>query len=114
VDAVIEVDLSGNAASYPQVLRPHGCVVVYGMAQGAPVLPGIWMMYNHIDIRFVFIYGISDEDRRDGIAGLTRMLEQGVLRHTIARHLPLAQASQAHEVVEQGQLMGNVVLDIPA
>ncbi|RYY82923.1 MAG: NADPH:quinone reductase, partial [Comamonadaceae bacterium] len=30
VDCVIEMDLAGNAAQYPRVLRPHGRVVVYG------------------------------------------------------------------------------------
>jgi len=112
VDAVIEMDLAANAALYPQVLRPHGTVAVYGTSGNTPAVPAGWLMFNSIDIRFVFIYELSAADRQACIADITRMLEAGTLRHTVARQLPLAQAAQAHDLVEQGQVMGNVVLDI--
>jgi hypothetical protein len=31
VDALIELDLSANGKDYPNILRPHAIVVVYGM-----------------------------------------------------------------------------------
>jgi len=36
-----------------------------------------------------------------------------VLQHNIAQRLPLAQIAQAHDLVAQGQLAGNLVLAIP-
>jgi NADPH:quinone reductase len=112
VYTVIEMDLSGNAKLYPAVFRQPGHLVVYGMNDPQPVIPGTWLMYNSIGISFVFIYEISEEDRKSGIVELTRMLEAGALQHTVAQHLPLAEAARGHEQVEEGKLLGNLVLDI--
>jgi NADPH:quinone reductase-like Zn-dependent oxidoreductase len=40
------------------------------------------------------------------------MLSQGVLQHCIGAVFPLQDIVQAHETVEAGQTIGNVVLDI--
>jgi NADPH2:quinone reductase len=40
------------------------------------------------------------------------LLKQGRLVHTIARHLPLESIAEAHDIVERGEVIGNVVLDI--
>lgn len=34
------------------------------------------------------------------------------LKHQIAARLPLSKAAEAHRLVESGQVVGNVVLDI--
>lgn len=112
VDAVIEMDLSGNAALYPHILKKRACVVVYGMSKPEPELPGIWLMYNSITLKFIFVYELSGQDRREGIAEISRLMEAGMLRHTVGLRLPLAQAAHAHNVVEKGEVLGNVVLDI--
>jgi hypothetical protein len=41
------------------------------------------------------------------------LLEHGRLIHTVARRLPLEAVAEAYETVENGELMGNVVLEIP-
>jgi NADPH2:quinone reductase len=43
---------------------------------------------------------------------LTSWLESGSLRHNIALRLPLARIAEAHEAVESGHAIGNVVLDV--
>lgn len=112
VDAVIEMDLNNNAKLYPSILGPHATVVVYGMSANEATLPAPWLMQNSITLRLFLIYEISKDDRKTGIAELTRLLEQGRLLHTIARRLPLENIAQAHEIVERGEAIGNVVLDI--
>ena len=112
VDAVIELDLSSNAKLYPSILRPHATVVVYGMAANEATLPSLWLMQNSITLRLFLVYDMSDDDRSAVIDGLTKLLEQGCLQHTIARRLPLEEIAEAHELVERGDLIGNVVLDI--
>jgi NADPH2:quinone reductase len=114
VDAVIELDLSSNARLYPSMLRPHAMVVVYGMAANEATLPSLWLMQNSVTLRLFLIYEISEADRRAGIDELTRLLTEGSLVHSVARRLPLDAIADAHELVERGELIGNVVLDIPS
>jgi len=112
VDAVIELDLTSNAKLYPSILRPHAIVVVYGMAANEATLPSLWLMQNSITLRLFLVYDMSDDDRSAVIGQLAGLLEQGRLQHTIARRLPLEEIAEAHELVERGDLIGNVVLDI--
>ena len=112
VDAVIEMDLTGNAASYPAILRPHGTVVIYGMSAGEATVPSMWLMQNSIILRFFLVYELQEADRAAGLAELTALLEAGKLSHTIAQRLPLAEIAEAHDMVERGDVIGNVVLDI--
>jgi NADPH2:quinone reductase len=112
VDAVIEMDLSRNARYYPAVLRPHATVVIYGMSANETTLPALWLMQNSVTLRLFLIYDISEADRAAGIAELTDLLKQGRLVHTVARRLPLESIAEAHDIVERGDAIGNVVLDI--
>jgi NADPH:quinone reductase len=113
VDALIEMDLSANARLYPAVLRPHATVVVYGTAASETALPGHWMLFNSTTLRFFLVYELADADRAAGIDELTVLLERGRLSHSIARRLPLEAIAEAHELLERGEVMGNVVVDIP-
>ena len=112
VDAVIELDLSRNGKLYPSILRPHASAVVYGMSASEAVLPSLWMMQNSITLRLFLVYDVNDDDRAVGIAELSKWLEAGRLQHTIAQRFPLERIADAHEVVEGGEALGNVVLDI--
>jgi NADPH2:quinone reductase len=112
VDAVIEVDLSRNARFYQAVLRPHATVAIYGMSANEATLPSLWLMQNSATLRFFLVYDISEADRTAGIAELTDLLKQGRLVHTVARRLPLESIAEAHDMVERGDVIGNVVLDI--
>jgi len=113
VDALIEMDLSANAKLYPAVLRPQATVVVYGTSASETALPGHWLMINSITLRFFLVYELSAADRAAGIDELTALLERGRLIHTVARRLPLEATAEAHEIVERGEVMGNVIVDIP-
>ena len=112
VDAVIEMDVNNDAKLYPAILAPHATVAVYGMSASETTLPAAWMMQNSIDVRLFLIYEISDQDRQTGIAELNALLARDKLVHTIGRRLPLSRIVEAHEIVERGEVIGNVVLDI--
>ena len=113
VDALIEMDLPANAAAYPQILKPRSNVIVYGMSKSEATLPSSWLMQNSITIRFFLIYELTQEQREAALGELTGLLSEGTLKHSIALRLPLHDAASAHDRIEQGLVMGNVVLDIP-
>ena len=43
---------------------------------------------------------------------MTDLLKQGRLVHTVVRRLPLESIAEARDIVERGDVIGNVVLDI--
>ncbi|MDB5861282.1 MAG: NADPH:quinone oxidoreductase [Ramlibacter sp.] len=112
VDTVVEVDLAANAGLYPQLLRPHGRVVVYGTSGLQATLPSVGLMQKSVALQFFMIYDISPSDRAACLRELVELLDAGRLRHTIALRLPLDQVVRAHEAVEQGAMLGNVVLQV--
>jgi NADPH2:quinone reductase len=113
VDAVIEMDFTANARLYPACVRAGGTIVVYGMGQMEATLPTFWFMRNRIALNFVYVYEMQAPEREACLRELDTLLRAGALQHTVAVRLPLADIARAHDIVEQGQVIGNVVLDIP-
>jgi len=112
VDALIEVDLSFNARTYPKLLKQHARVVIYGVNAAEVDIPALWLMRNSISLNFFLVYETPLADRLANIAEISGLLERGALIHTIGRRLPLCDIAQAHDLVESGTVMGKVVLDI--
>ena len=109
VDAVIELDLTANAALLPGVLRPRGTLVVYGTGPQVQ-FPGSFCLVNNITVKFLLVYELTPEERARAVADITRMLEGNRLIHNVAATFPLREIVAAHETVEQGKATGNVVM----
>jgi NADPH2:quinone reductase len=112
IDAVLEVDLTNNAMAYPRILRPGARVIVYGTSGLEALLPSVAFMQKSIGLQFFMIYDIPERDRQECLTELRQLLEGNRLRHTIGRVMSLEQTAQAHELLEQGDVIGNVVLTI--
>jgi len=56
---------------------------------------------------------LGDDDRAAAQDTLARLLREQCLTHNIAERLPLSQIATAHEFVESGRVVGNVILSIP-
>lgn len=113
VDRVVEVDIAANAALDAQVLRTGGQCVVYGSGKGEFALPFFPLIVKNLDLHFFIVYNLAPADRERATRTLTQWLQAGRLRHRIAARLPLARAAEAHQLVESGQVVGNVVLQLP-
>jgi len=112
VDSVLEVDLSGNAKTYPAILRPHATVVVYGMNANETTFASLWLMQNSISLRLFLVYDVTPTERAADIAALLERLQDARTIHTIARELPLERIAEAHDLVESRSALGNVILTI--
>jgi NADPH2:quinone reductase len=110
-DAVIELDLTANAAMLPTVLRPRGTLVVYGTGPQVQ-FPGSFCLANNITVKFLLVYELTDEERSRAITDITRMLEANSLQHNVAETYPLADIVKAHQAVESGKVAGNVVMQV--
>ena len=111
VDRIIEVDIAANCALDLQVLRQGGDIVVYGSGSGEFKLPFFPLIVQHVRLRFFIVYELEAAARAQAQAHLDAWLRRGALAHNVARRVPLADIVQAHELVESGQAMGNVVVD---
>jgi NADPH2:quinone reductase len=110
VDAVVEMDLTANAKLYPGWLHARSEVVVYGTGSAEGQIPAQFLLVNAIAIRFIFVYELNAAERVAAVSTINRMLENKTLINNVALTMPLADIVAAHEAVEQGKAMGNVVV----
>lgn len=105
------------------LLRRGGRIVSYGEPEGLGVLfriLGILLRVNLLlgDKKF-HLYGTSSYflfDRRPYIedwAALCRLLEEGKIKPVISGVFPLRDAIKAHQLLENGSVIGNLVLAAP-
>jgi NADPH:quinone reductase len=112
VDAVVEMDLAANAKHYPGWLRPRGHVVVYGTGSAEAAIPAQPLLVNAIKIEFIYVYELTAQEREAAVSAINRMLENKTLINNVARSLPLSDIVAAHEAVEEGKALGNVVVTL--
>jgi len=110
VDRVVEVDLAANAALLPQIVARDGFCACYGSGKAEMALPFGPMILSGAAIRFFIVYELSAQARAQGLAQLDAWLKAGSLHHAIGQVLPLAGIAAAHDAVEAGTVMGNLVL----
>jgi NADPH2:quinone reductase len=112
VDAVIELDIAANAKLMPQVLRPRGTIVVYGTGAPEAEVPLFFFLRSAITLKFIFVYELTAAERTTALGAISRGLEAGTLINNVAATYPLAGIVAAHEAVEDGKAIGNVVVTI--
>lgn len=111
VDRIIEMDLTANAKLISGVLRPKGTVVIYGTRPEATI-PSGWCLVNQITLKFFLVYELDWPARETAIGEINAMLAAGQLKNAVAATYSLDQIVAAHEAVESGTAMGNVVVSL--
>jgi len=113
VDRVIEVDAGVNAAADTELLCPGGECIVYGSSTAMLQLPFFPLIARNLQLKFFIVYNLGDADRALCTAALERLLRGNALQFNVGARVPLAQIARAHELVENSQVTGNVVLSVP-
>ena len=115
VDAIVDMDFSSTIQLLPDgALAPHGTLVCYGSnAYGDAPVPFRTLLFSSISLRFFLVYDLTPVDRQMAIKNLTDLLASGRLLHTVGARFALDDIAGAHEAVESGKVVGNVVLDLP-
>jgi len=104
-DVVID-NLAGDVlAKSIEAARPMGIIVAFGFAAGPEV---------KFDIRSLFfaqkqLRGSMASDTEDLEFGL-ELIRQGKVQAVLDRTLPLSQASEAHRLIANNEVSGNIVL----
>jgi NADPH2:quinone reductase len=110
IDRIIEVDFAVNVDKDIEVLKPGGEVVVYGSSAPDIRVPFSASIRKGLRITFFIVYSLSMEVRERAILDLTAMMREYLIHHNIAARFPLTQIAEAHDLVENGQAKGNVIL----
>jgi len=110
VDRLVDLDIAGHGKLLPDIIAKDGFVAAYGTNNQQVGVEFTRMIVQGIGIRFFIVYELASDIRRAAEAHLTRLLEAGTLQHAIAATYPLDRIADAHEAVEQGKHIGNVVV----
>lgn len=120
VDVILEMRGGIALEESLTVLAPFGRAIVYGMASGAPVqlsdrallevfhTPAL----NHSLIAFNLglWFALRASDAIDALSTVIGHVASGTVRVPIHEVLPLAQAADAHRLLESRRVMGKVIL----
>jgi NADPH2:quinone reductase len=114
VDVVIDMDFSTTAGWLAQgVLKHHGQLVCYGSNPPLDIsLAFRAMLFGSFHLKFFLVYDLLPADRLACLTGLNAMLASGSLQHTVLPAFSLDQVVQAHQKVEAGDSIGNVILQV--
>jgi NADPH2:quinone reductase len=114
VDVIVDLDFASTSALLPQgALKHHGTLVGYGSNNPSDVPVHFrTLLWGSLNLRFFLVYDLLPADRQIGIDRLTQLLQGQLLQHSVGATYPLAEVVKAHQAVEQGQLVGQVVLTI--
>jgi NADPH2:quinone reductase len=113
-DGIIDMDFSTTAPLLSSgILAPHGKLVGYGSnVRGDNSVPFGDALFKSLTLQFFLVYELKPQERAAALTDLERLLESGALVHSIGARFPLADIAAAHEAVEHGRVLGNVVLDV--
>jgi len=114
VDVVIDMDFStSHRLTADGSLKRHGTLVCYGSNVPGDVAVNFRpLLWNSITMKFFLVYDLTPEDRQHGLRYLTQLLQDKALVHAVAAQYPLQDIVKAHQAVESGQVMGNVVITL--
>lgn len=112
VDLIIEVDLSVNVDLDVAALAKEGRVVAYGSSEREFKMPFSKSILKNIGFDFFILYHLPHARRHEICQGVNDLIAQGNIDHNIAEVLPLDSIVKAHERVESGKTIGNIVLAI--
>jgi len=113
VDRILEVEFGSNILINERIIKNNGTIAAYASAGiMEPVLPFYNLMFKGIKIDTYLIYMVSEANREDIIAGISSALNANVLSHMITKSYTLKNIIDAHESMESGTIVGNIVVSL--
>ncbi len=113
VDRISEVDLGENLPVSVKILKENGTIATYSsMRVPEPVFPHYTLMRMNTRIQMVFVYTMPDEAKQQACSDINLAIKEGKLIHNIGARFSLEETAAAHDLVESGDFIGNVVVEI--
>lgn len=113
IDRFVDVDFAAHVDMSIEVLKRNGHIAAYASASDlTPAIPYYPLMFNNTNIQLVFVYGMPDEAKNLAIKDINDFAEKGILRPLVGQKFSLENVAEAHDVVEAGGFLGNVVVEL--
>lgn len=114
VNRIIDVEFGTNLPTTLKVMATGGVIATYSSTQmPEPKLPFYPLMFKDIMIRLVLVYAMPEVAKQQAAADIVARLQEGRLRHRVAKRYPLTDIAKAHEAIEAGGVPGCVVVETP-
>ena len=112
VDRIVEVDFGANVVVDGAVIADNGTIASYSSTRvREPVLPYYAFGLKGVRLHFVQGMNMPRAIREAGARTIVALLERGMIKPRIARRFPLNEIAAAHDCVEAGQAIGNIVVE---
>ena len=113
INRVVEGDFGANLLPILDIIRTSGVIATYSsMTDMHPSIPFVRMMFMNLTIRLVLVYELEEEDKNEAKADITELLMHNKLDHRVAATFPIEEAAKAHEMIEEGKVLGSVIIKI--
>ena len=113
VDRIIEVAFATNLEVDQEIIKPNGAIATYSSGEeNQPSVPFLPFLFKNIFVRFVLVYAMPKQAHQAAAKDIITCLKEGLLKHKIAQKLPLTKIVAAHEAVEKGEGIGNIIVEI--
>ena len=113
VERIIEVAFATNLKVNQEIIKPNGAIATYSSGESNnPEVPFLPFLLKNTLVRFVLIYATPEQAHQAAAKDIVTCLEKGILKHQIAQKLPLSKIVAAHEAVEKGGGIGNIIVEI--
>ncbi len=116
VDLVLDHVGGAGLIDSLKMLAPWGCVVSYNAVAGAPEA-NIFaemraLLSKSLTLRCFSMhsYDAEPERRRKLMTDVISLLDAGAIRPAVGLTLPLSEATEAHRHIEQGNVLGKILL----
>ena len=110
---IIDMDFFTTSKGFAEgLLANHGTVVCYGSTNLEVPINFRAFLFASVAIKFFLVYDLTPKDRQLLQNQVNTLLAKEQLVHAIGQRFSLEQIAKAHELVEAGQKIGNVIVDL--
>lgn len=111
VDRIVEVALGANLMQDIEALKPEGTIAAYSSdAVREPVFPWSKLFSKNPVYQFVLVYTMSKQAHAQAISDINKCLEKKAITPNIGKVFPLEETPSAHEAVENGSIIGKILV----
>lgn len=113
VDRIVEVELAANATRSLEVLAPGAAIACYASpSDREPRIPFYAWAARSVALHCVLVYEMTAAQRERIVTDIERWAQSDFCRIAVAEALTLDDIVRAHQRVERGGKIGQVVLDL--
>ena len=113
VDRLVDVNFGVHINLTPCILKANSVIAAYASSDvPKPEIEYYPLMFNNTTIRLVFVYAMPAEAKEQAKTDITALLRESRLQPLVAQRFPLEETAAAHELIESGKALGNVICHV--